>query len=505
MPKPILIFTLFFLSTTAHAQYGDAYHKANQELINKQQKAYTDAYIDALRKGTNGTTKSSGGTVDPKAAQDLADLFAARAGRETSTQKAARLQKEQEDYQTYLQKKAVADKASADYWKDDNERRNNILNPLNAMYKAAGIPDFEAGYLSRSHLKDQLSADREKRIYTYEINERSYRAKEAFIEFNKRSATAGFDELFYLVNDMNALGYSALMAMEKLEQRFPEKKAVLEAVGLMNTAAFWGAPSDNHYFGQYNESGKAIQQKMLDNFEKWLNKYPEAAMQVAAQANPATNPIKIWAAQAFEKKDYKKGIQLALLTLLTPKSWKYDMSRSRDAIIAIAGSIKLTKSRDLFSADDIKRIAANHEVLPRIVVEWLCDEETNRFVTAGQYRSEYLHRFKTTYWEAGYDQAMKELGMAGDGDALNVYAVGVALKKQKESPKKAIDMWKQAAAAGSAWAMFNLADATKWGIKGYDKNDLPAVAEIYKTFKPATSFDKQVFADKQYAIEQLLK
>jgi hypothetical protein len=500
MLKIIVAFSAFFLCATANAQ-DDAKHKAYMEQLAKDQKAYTDAYIDALRKNTNSKTKSGGG-VDPKAAQELADLFAARAGKETSEQKAARLQKEQQDYQTYLQKKTIADKASAEYWKDDRERRAFILDPLYAMYKEAGIPDYEAEYLSRTHLGDVLTPDKEKHIYTYRNNEQSYKAREAFIEFNKKLPTAGFDELFYLINDFNVIGYSALRAMEKLEQRFPEKKDILDAVGLLNTASYWGE-ADGGY-SQYNASGKKVQETMLNKFSAWFVKYPEGAMQVTQNADPYYNPVKLLAQQAAEKKDYELAGRIALLSLLKPKTWTKNFSRSREFVSSFAGALSqvIKKNEDVFTADDLKRIAEIHEVPPHNVVEWLSSSETDKFCTAGKYGWNYYHPFTISYFE--YSQLMKNLGLAGDGNALNMYAIGVAFGKQKEKPKMAIEYWKQAAAAGSTWAMYNLLAASGWDFKWYKSADFAEAKEIWKTFKPATEYDKYQLKQNEYKIKELL-
>jgi hypothetical protein len=506
MPRIVLHIFLFFLYATAQAQYGDAYHKANQEKINKEQKAYTDAYIDALRYNRNTSAKSSG-SADTKAAQELADLFAARAGRETSTQKAARLQKEQLDYQTYLQKKAIADKASADYFKDDNERRDRILLPLKAMYKEAGFPDFEADYLSRSHLVDKLSVNREKHIYTYEVNERSYRAREAFMEFNKISGTAGFEELFYLISDFNVLGYSALTAMEKLEQRFLGKKPVLDAVGLMNTASFWGDGAESYSSGQFYYSGKVIQEKMLNNFVKWFDKYPEAAMQVASKASPDANPFKVLAKQEIDKKEYASATRFILLALQTPKSWGKDIERSRNAIKTFS-SVFYDKKSELdktackkinFTAADIREIATNHEVPARMVLEWLCGMQTNKLATSGYDGGIVI--FRATNFAA----LLKGLGEQGDHDAMNAYALRVGFDEQKENPKQAIGMWQQAARGGSTWAMYNMLVASTWQLKWYKPEHLASAKELWKNFVPSTPYDEAELVTKKYRMGELAK
>ena len=99
---------------------------------------------------------------------------------------------------------------------------------------------------------------------------------------------------------------------------------------------------------------------------------------------------------------------------------------------------------------------------------------------------------------------MKILGQAGDGDALNAYAMGVAFGKQKESPKKALEMWQAAVDNGSAWAAYNLVAATGWGFKWYSKKDIAAAGEKWLSLKPATEDDKLIYAEKNAEVRELL-
>ncbi|RYY69510.1 MAG: hypothetical protein EOO13_09305 [Chitinophagaceae bacterium] len=501
MKLMVSVLSFILLSVTSvSGQYGDAYHRADVEKINKERKAYTDAYIDALRYNRNTTIKNSspnnGSAAD--AARQLADIFAGRAGRETAAQKAERLKRESENYELYLKKKAEDEQKYSDYRKDDEERRNSILLPMKALYKAAGFTGYETEILGYSHLHSKLTSDKQKNIYSFEFVPQSVAAKDALIEFNNRFNSASFEELFDLVSSFNIAAFTALTSLQKLEKRFPEKKAIIGASYMMHTASFWGKYNDNTYLPQYDKAEEGVKKTMLDIFRNWLKTYPEGAMMVASQAHPQYNPLKIIAAQTFENGDYDEAAQVAILALQAPLLWKDDLGKSRDAIAAFSNIFRHPKHKKLylFTAADIKGIAENHGLPARMVIEWLTGEETDKYTTAGKWRDEYAHTFKLTYGESGYDKILKELGENGDGDALNAYAYGLAFGVSKGKPASAVALWNKAADSGSSWAMYNLLLATKWGFKWYGPKDLQAAREKLKTFKPATKFDQYVYNNK---------
>jgi hypothetical protein len=317
--------------------------------------------------------------------------------------------------------------------------------------------------------------------------------------------TADFVELFSLLSDFKTASWSCLTAMEKLEKRFPEKKQIFEPLALLYTASFWGSTTEDKS-GLYYYSSENIKKIMLSKFKVWLDKYPQAALKVTADANPDYNPLKIWAVTSYEKGDYDDAAKYAILSLKSPNDWGRNVSRSKYAVKSFYQIIRHPKYKkmEIFTAEDIREIAKNQQVPARMIVEWLCYNETDDIVTAGKYLNQYLYNARLTYKEGGYDKIMKILGQAGDGDALNAYAMGVAFGMQKESPKKALEMWQTAADNGSAWAAYNLVAATGWGFKWYSKKDIAAAGEKWLSLKPATEDDKLIYAEKNAEVRGLL-
>jgi hypothetical protein len=494
------IFVYILLLVAFNQSTAQTYEETQRQ---KETKAYNDAYLDALRHNSNNTNNSNGG-VDAKAAQELADLFNARAGRETSAQKEERLKKEKEAYAVYAQKQAIEHQHMVDHYKDEDARRNAIFLPLKKMYQDAGFPDFEASYLADGHVVGSLSADQRKTLYAFGENQLNYRAKIAFEEFNKKVNTADFAELFSLLSDFKIASWSCLLAMEKLEKRFPDKKLIFEPLALLYTASFWGTASEDKSGLYYNAIGN-IRNTMLDKFKVWLDKYPQAALKIISDANPEYNPLKIWAVASYKKGNYNEAIKYTVLSLKSNYRGR-NLSLSKNAIRELWEiTADLTnKKLKLFTAEDIREIAKSHQVPARTIVEWLCDVETDRIATARLYDGKYYFSISFNYIDRGYAQILKILGEAGDGDALSTYATGVAFGRQKESPKKALEMWQTAADKGSAWAAYNLVAATDWGFKWYSKKDLAAAGEKWKSLKPATEDDKLVYAQKDAEVRKML-
>jgi len=496
MKLPALVFGFCLLSSLhTWAQYGDAYHKADAEKINKDQKAYTDAYIDALRYNRNAKTTGSqanaGNGAD--AAQQLADIFAARAGRETSSQKAARVKAEQEAYDTYVARKAADHESYMAAARDDEARENYFLVPKINMYKAAGFEPFEAKILGQSHVRSKLSPDKQIHIYYEVFPHRSVVAMEAFKSFNTNFNTATFEDLFDLIFDFNVAPYSALLAVKKMETRFPEKKELLKASYLLHTASFWGSANDNTYNAPCAYADANVKKMMFDIFYEAFLLYPKGAELVAVKSHPMFNPLKLIADSRLEQKKYKEAFLIARQFLLAPAaegSNDQDKKESIQAFNRHIGNAKLKKTERL-STDDVKTSAANYDITTTRLIEYLTDAEAV-YSTARLYYGKYYFPVTPLFEQGDYENILKELGEKGDAGALNTYAVGVAFGKFGKSPSSAMEMWMKAADAGSSYAITNMCMASKWGLKWYTAEHLALAKQKLKTFKPGTKQDEYI-------------
>lgn len=459
------------------------------EQLARDRKAYNDAYIDALRYNRNTPSKQTGSSSSDES-QKLADIIAARAGRETPAQKAERERQNEARYQENKRQEAAFNAQYALNSADDTRRRNAIFEPRYQEYLAAGFHPFEATVLGDSHVDARLTPDKEKTIYTPAFPVVSIRAKEAFTEFGQKEKTASFEELFDLVTEFNVAPYTALLALKRLEKRFPEKKALLEASYLFHTASIWGSYKDGIKNAPYYWADENIKKQMLDIFKQYFAAYPAAAMVVATKSNPSYSPLKLVLEEMKAKKQYKEASEVAIMALKAPPSWKKDEKLSRALIYSMAPFLYYKGSK--VRTDDMKQIAVAHQIMPRMMIEWMTGKyEGEPYRTAYQFEG-YKAPFANSYFDNGFDVVMKEIGEGGDGDALNTHAIAVAFGRTKEKPKTAVELWKRAADAGSAWGLYNLYAAAWWDFKWYSVKDLPAAKEKLRTFKPGSEYDKAV-------------
>ncbi|HEX2682769.1 MAG TPA: hypothetical protein VHL77_02490, partial [Ferruginibacter sp.] len=277
---PFFISLVFAIPATAQETYEDI--KRRQE-----NKAYNEAYIDALRRPNTKTTNS--GAIDQKAAQELADLFAARAGKETAAQKAAREKMEQERYDAFVKKQEAAYQEYRRQADTKQAEEDMIYGPFRKKYELAGFSFGEAEFLA------------------LDAKGGHFPAALALQQFNETVGTAGFEDLFHLVNDFKFTGYSAMKAVDQLKKRFPEKKVLLDAAAINLMIGSWTARVGTRY--AYSFLGKDIQSKMLNYFEEAYDKNPEL---VFAQINAFrldffNNPFQLIAYEYSTKKKNKQA------------------------------------------------------------------------------------------------------------------------------------------------------------------------------------------------------
>ncbi|RYY49098.1 MAG: hypothetical protein EOO06_08205 [Chitinophagaceae bacterium] len=488
MKKIALSLLLAALYAGSFAQPGDARHKNYMDQLEKERKEYTQQYIDALRYNRNTPSKTStAGSTDQS--QNLADIFAARAGRETAAQKAAREKLETARYEAYQKQQAEWTANYRATSERDEAIRNSIFLPRYNEYLSAGFTPLDAKVLGNSHVGHRLSADKQRNIYSPAFPPASLRAMEAFKTYQQKQNTAGFEELFDLVTDFNIAPTTVVNALQQMEKRFPEKKELIKASYLFQTASFWG---------KYNDPGAApymfaaddIKKQMLDIYEYGLKTQEAAAIFLASKAERQTTPAKLIIDKYNTKAGFPEALRLSMLVLSTKPEWGKNPELSK-FLFHRYNSIFMNPQYKA-SAADLKQLAAVHQVTPGAVVQWLNDAtwEYDRVRYDASYG--FVPPFRQSYSKNGFDLALKELGEAGDMNSLNVYALGVAFGMSKEKPKNAMNMFKRAADGGSPYALFNLIEADRWGTKWYSKDDLKEALARLKTFKLAPGEDKSL-------------
>ena len=488
--KKIKLLVVFMLIsfTVLNAQPPKTYNETQRE---KETKAYNDAYLKALQYNSNSPGNSNGG-VDAKAAQELADLFASRKNRTTPEQQA---EKQKRDAEAYLaQEKERHENIESSYKKYQEEAKieDPVRKPVVKNYMLAGFDYFEAYYFSNANINMVYSAGN-LIACKYVENSTFFDLLQAKKEFDEKFETASFEQLFLLINEFKITGYTALRALNKLRNRFPEKSAVMDIATFDIMVGYWGMDEDfrtpSHYI-MTDAFGKSFASDyMLNAFEEIYSKQPEFVFNLASNVRMGyyENPFRDLSWHYEKKKKEKK--KLKYLELHS----KYLLTQMKRPIVyekSIGLELRVMQDKikgiDI-TLQDVKEIATANKITPIDVITYFSSYYNVPGYNAMchlEYRS-YGYIFDDEYYYKGSrsEKWIKQLAKEGDAEGMNCYALRVSAGLEKEDKEAAIDLWKKAADGGSVYALYNLVVATRAGIKGYGAEQYPKAKERWDNFK----------------------
>ena len=486
--KVILLFVLVCFSfAVSKAQPPKTYDQTQRE---KETKAYNDAYLEALRYNSNSSTKSSG--VDPKAAKELADLFAARKGRETPEQKAEKEKKAAEAYRAQEEERKQNIANLYEKYKEEAKIEDRVRQPVIKQYTTAGFDYFEAYYFSNANINMVYAGDNLISC-DYVENKKFVDLLQSKKEFDQKFETASFDELFLLINEFKITGYSALRSLNKLRSRFPNKSEVLDIATFDIMAGFWMIDEDFRTPSSYittNVFGESAPvDYMLNAFEEIYNKQPDFVFTLVSKIRMGNSetPFRDLAWQYEKKKKEKK--QWKFMDLHS----KYLLSQMKMPIVSIKPiglelQLKLEKIKRIdITLQDVKEIAAANNLTPIDVITYFADfyyaPHYNAMCQLSYSQHGYYFEDKSYFKDSRYDKMIKQLAKEGDAEGINCYALRVSAGLEKENKEAAIDMWKKSAEGGSVYALYNLVVATNPGMKGYGAEQYGEAKEKWDNYK----------------------
>ena len=465
MKKINLLVILVCISfSVLNAQPPKTYDQTQRE---KETKAYNDAYLEALKYNSNSSTSSNG--VDAKAAQELANLFASRKGKETPEQKAAKQKQAAEAYVAEEKERRQNIESSYEKYKAEAKIEDRVRKPIVKQYMDAGFDYFEAYYFSNANV-DMIYSSGNLVECKYVEDGRYFDLLLGKKEFDQKFETASFEELFLLINEFKLTGYTALKSLNKLRTRFPEKSNVLDVATFDIMAGYWKMDEDFRtpsYYLTTNAFGEnPARDYMLDTFEDIYNKQPAFVFDIASKIRMGyyENPFRNLAWQYEKKKKEKKQLKFLALHsqyLLTQmkKPLVYEKS------IGLELQVILDKiERMEITLQDVKEIAAANKLTPIDVIAYFANfyyaPHYNTMSMLSRTNYGYVFEDKSYFKDSRYDKMLKQLAKEEDVDALNCYALRVAAGLEKENKEAAIDMWKKSSDAGSVYALYNLVVAT---------------------------------------------
>ncbi|HRN92845.1 MAG TPA: hypothetical protein PLU07_10710 [Ferruginibacter sp.] len=339
---------IIFTAINALGQYGDAYHKPNEYAIQEQK-------WRASRPVSSGSSSTPYkmtwlNTINPMSLEEYYSLRKKNSSRSVNPN-----EKEEEIKKAAPQ--GYYEKIAAKYGMDSEDiaglKHWDMAKPFEMAFTAAGLHKGDATFLSRMLYK--VVSTKKGYEVVFVPNQNILNAGTAFAQFEKEAATAGFDQLMDYVMDFRYAGLTAINALDRLEQRFPEKREVI----LMAKTFPVLFAIKSLLNREYSDKERA---RLRSNLQTLYAEMPQvvlaedkfAGFAVGYNEVPAFYPLY---EEAIKKKDYTNARDIAMLTLLSDSTYSasflnYFGNKLRDFKISKYKAPKVP----IFTAEDVLAI-----------------------------------------------------------------------------------------------------------------------------------------------------
>lgn len=319
-------------------------------------------------------------------------------------------------------------------------------------------------------------------------------AKEAFVLFKENFETATFEELCTLAQTFKLATYNSIVALRKIETRFPERKAELDTIIRSVLPHFYGYKGLTDVPQDYEYQRKPQVDYVATEFIRLFELDPIATNNAAF--NCIESPYYSYFVSLWIEKDKNKLSDKFLMILQSeevksnrtdPNAYynaSYYKTYYQDDINKLKGCgvyfrahrahLKKLTVTDWLSISRAKGIAAT-DIMPYLVLSAWEPHRTLR--TFGAYYGNKQEGFDEFYFfndGYGFPKMIKELAWAGDPAAMNAYAVRIVSRIGNEAKipqMESVDWFIKASKAGDFAAVINLWRAFDRDIPGYDSDE----------------------------------
>lgn len=424
----------------------------------KRDEAFKKYMENVSSKGMAGTANTNFNySIDKKAVQDMVDMWEKRSGRKTTAEKEAEKAALRQKWATEYQQSLAWDAY------DDNRRMiyQNMRNFYADIYKSVGFPVPEANMLANKQIMEKRATYNDSYgVLVFVDNpavDIAFSAKKTFEELKQ---TASFEELVSLIYDFSLTGYSAIKALEYLETRFPDKKAIINTLKPLYGMSFWQyidvkfeaksttSPGKTDYYFSciYNGGeGEELRPEMVDYVYKWMEDYPEGLVSLFESGNKYHYFQIIQ--RAFNKKDWQQYARFTFnfamhgTTNLAEKGKKMEDFRQYGVYILKTKEERIDYEKGkYFTMQDFEAVRERYQISgikamellgligsrystdlntqfgPRFPwIDPLYADEIKQYADRGEVDAKFLytiHQLKTTKkeeWQQSYQQLLKLL------------------------------------------------------------------------------------------------
>lgn len=396
-------------------------------------------------------------SIDKKAVQDMVDMWEKRSGRKTTAEKeaekAALRQKWATEYQQSLAYDAFDDNRYLTY--------QNMRNFYADIYKSVGFPVPEANMLANKQIMEKRATYNDSYgVLVFVDNpavDIAFSAKKTFEEIKQ---TASFEELIPLIYDFSFTGYSAIKALEYLETRFPDKKAIINTLKPLYGMSYWQyidvnfevksttRPGKTDYYfscSNYNRGeGTELYSEMADYVYKWMEEYPEGLVSLFESGNKYGGNFEI-IQHAFNKKQWQQYARFIVnftmhgTTSLAEKGKIMEDFRQYGVYILKTKEERIDYEKGkYFTMQDFEAVRERYQIAGIKAMELLG-------LVGSKNKSELSTSFgpKFPWFDAVYTEDIKRYADSGDKDAQFIYAVHQMKINKKNEWNQAYDVVKK--------------------------------------------------------------
>lgn len=429
-------------------------------------------------------------SIDKKAVQDMVDLWEKRSGKKTTAEKeaerAALRQKWATEYQQSLAYDAFDDNRFLTYQK--------MRNFYADIYKSVGFSLPEANMLANKRIMEKRATYNDSYgvlvFVDYPAADLAFSAKE---KFEKLKQTASFEELIPIIYDFSITGYSAVKALEYLETRFPDKKAIINTLKPLYGISYWQykdedfeaqsttRPGQKDYYFRTNVEGTELRPEMADYVYKWMEDNPEGLVSLFENGNDYHHFEII--KHAFKKKKWQ---QYARFTLNFAMHGKADLAEKgkimedyrENGVFGLEVEERSDYEKNkYFTWQDFEAVAKRYQISGLKAMELLG-------LVGSRYTTELSIQFGPRFpWiDKVYVDEIKRYADMGDADAKFMYAINQLKHTKKDEWLKGYEQLLKLLEEGYADAFYLDHNYDLKNTLGFSKKNIKEYEEFKKKY-----------------------
>ena len=306
--KKLLVIIFFIIACKANAQYGDAYHAADQAALQRAANQRANVTSDEHYRNISSSNSSSSSSSYTNYDNAISNLEIFNKGYYAKVYQ-EQVQRRMEEAKA----KAAQDAANEEYYKQKFREQQKNINNKNSWVQSQ-IPFYTSRGLTSNEAVDALEIQN-----SLSGGERSFQHQEyndavaALSNFNKEINSASFENLCEMIWKGKRFAETANACLDALKSKYPQKLDYLEQIEFSMIGYYFGQQEPfmvNYGNGFYPKALIEMMpndktQKIYERFFYFAKKFPSLALKFAGSYREHLNPFdaESWLGSTFTSND----------------------------------------------------------------------------------------------------------------------------------------------------------------------------------------------------------